>query len=484
MEASRAHLMAPDQAPLTPGEILALTELSSDFWKFATSCLFTVDEHEADLELRICKPFPRAEHLRRYARELVANRLVIVDKARQMFLSWLCLAFILWRVLFNPGERWLVVSKREKDAWHLKDRVGAMLANLPPDLAAILDERVADNNGELEWAGGSAIHFMPASPDIGRTFTASGVLLDEFAFHPWARAMFASLFPTVAKNGRLLAVSTHNGVGSFYNELLQNHEDRGLHKITADWFDDSEHTPALLSEITAAMTKRQRAQEYLREPLQSGAVVFDSDYLKLLAEPMTDAERRARIKGARQDRVEAPFLIGIDVAEGQEDGDRSACVVIDGESGHQVHTLAGRWRPDVFARKVKEIADQYPGVLGPEKNGPGGALILELERLGLSERIYRHREWDERGRKKTRLGWVTSTKSKPMMIDELEAALRKGEILLSDEETLRELQVYEFKDSAHEHSGAPEGYHDDLVIALAIAWQMRKSAARTVTTTG
>jgi hypothetical protein len=70
------------------------------------------------------------------------------------------------------------------------------------------------------------------------------------------------------------------------------------------------------------------------------------------------------------------------------------------------------------------------------------------------------------------------------MISELEGALRRGEVRVSDEETLRELQVYEYKDSAHEHSGAPSGYHDDRVIALAIAWQMRKAAGQGVRTIG
>lgn len=480
MEASQANLTDP--LKLSPAEIGHLQELAGDFWLFATSCLYTVDEHEADLTLRLKKPFPRDEHLRGYAQDIVENRLVIVDKARQMFISWLCLAFILHRCLFTPGERWLVVSKREKDAWHLKDRVAAMLDNLPDVIRLMLDERITDNAGEIEWAGGSSIHFLPAAPGIGRTYTASGVFWDEFAFHPWAREMFASLFPTIAQDGRGIIVSTHNGVGSYYNELLTNHEARGLHKITADWFDHPEHTPELLEEIAAALTKRERAQEYLREPLQSGAVVFDSEYLRLNAEPLSDKARSRRIKEARQVQDEAPFLIGIDVAEGREDGDFSALTVIEKETGAQVYTLAGKWRPDVFAAKVKEVADKYPGPIGPEKNGPGGALILELERLGLSGRIYRHREWDERGRKRTRLGWVTSAKSKPVMISELEGALRRGEVRISDEETLRELQVYEYKDSAHEHSGAPSGYHDDRVIALAIAWQMRKAAGQTVTT--
>lgn len=318
---------------ITTDERTALLALRDDFWLFATSCLKTVDEHEGNPLLKLSKPWPRYDYLREISIAWMDNPLNIVLKPRQMLLSWMGCAFMLWRVLFNPGERWLAVSKREKDAYHLKDRTISLLDNLPDVVGALLDHRRTDNAGELEFAGGSAIHFLPASPHIGRTFTGSGLFLDEFAFHPWAREMFTSLYPTIADGGRCLAISTPNGVGNQFHELWVAAEDRGFNRIDVAWRDHPDHTHELYERITAPLSTRQKAQEYEKNFLQSGSPVFDQDYLKLTCSPMEDAEIKAALKDARQNMDPSPFLTGIDVAEGQEDGDLSVSKVIHKNSG-------------------------------------------------------------------------------------------------------------------------------------------------------
>jgi len=455
-------------------DLAALRAFRDDFWLWATACVNTVDENEADRRKRLCKPFPRYDYLRQIAAALTSGRNVIVLKPRQMFASWLVTAYAVHRALFNPGERILVVSKREKDAWHLKQRADAILANLAPAISDVLDTRTEDNKGTIEFTGGSALHFLPASPSIGRTYTATVVILDELAFHPHADEMFTSLQPTLAGGGQCIALSTPNGVGGLFHELWSHAEERDFLPVRLNWNEHPHRDSEWYEKAVKPLGKRKAAQEYDCDFLQSGAVVFEAKHLSLSAARMTDEQRTQAIKTAYKQRVDSPFLIGVDVAEGSEDGDFSVASVLEKATGRQCETLRGQWRPDVFARKLKELADKYPGHVGVEKAGPGGTVILELERLGIADRLYRHREWDERGRKRVRFGWVTSTKSKPVMIEELEIALRNGDIRLSDKATADELLVYEWKDSASEHSGAPEGYHDDCVIALSIAWQMRK----------
>lgn len=463
-----------------------LQKLATDFWTFVAVCVKTFDENEPDPGLRMAKPFPRFLYLQRVAEALQHHRSVIVLKPRQMGLSWLVVAYALWRVLFHRGERALIVSKREKDAFHLKDRATAILDNLPNTVRNSLDVRSADTRGEIVFRGGGAVHFLPASPSIGRTYTANLVILDEAAYLPDAEKMFASLAPTLSGGGRLVALSTPNGVGGLFHELWVKAHERGLHRIRLRWNDHPERDQAWFDDASEALSPRLAAQEYGGDFLQSGSVVFDEQFLGLRAKPYLDGQIKAARDQARDDRDDTPFLIGVDVAEGHEDSDYSVATVLHkrGEEFIQAATLAGRWRPDVFAQKLARLLDLFPGIVGVEKNGPGGMVILELERLGYSPRLYRHREWDERGRKKTRVGWVTSTKSKPLMIGELEAALRTGAIHLSDSPTLEELRIYEYTDSAAQYTSAPTGFHDDRVIALAIAWQMRKRAGRELATFG
>lgn len=457
-------------------EIARLRKLARNFWLFAITCLFTFDENEKDSRSKLKKPFPRYGYLKRIADALVSERRVVILKPRQMLVSWVVVAFAVWTVLFRKGERVLVVSKRQEDAYHLKERAAALFENLPPVISSRLVRIVEDNKSVITLAGGSSIHFLPASPSIGRTFTASLVILDEAAFHPWAEEIYTSLVPTLSGGGRLVLLSTPNGVGGTFHTVWVNAEERGFHRVEIDWREHPDRNEAWYRDTTAPLSSRKIAQEYERDFIQSGAAVFDQAYLKARPIPTRDELREWR-KVARERLDSAPFLIGIDVGEGHPESDNSVVSVIHKASGREIKTFAAKLRPDVFAKKIAPILDRYPGPIGVEKNGPGGALIRELVRIGYGARLYKHREFDDRGNGRSRVGWVTSTKSKPIMVDELEAALRKGDVSVSDADLLAELLVYEYKDTLA-HSGAPEGYKDDRVVALAIAWQMRGSAGR------
>ena len=69
-------------------------------------------------------------------------------------------------------------------------------------------------------------------------------------------------------------------------------------------------------------------------------------------------------------------------------------------------------------------------------------------------------------------GWLTTSVTKPLMIDELEQSLRTFSVRLSDAAAITELVFYQtMKNGA---TGAPAGQFDDRVMSRAIAVQMRK----------
>lgn len=485
---------------LTPeeldGALPIMRRLAGDFWLFWTSCVQTLDEHETDPALSISKPAPRYAYLKRLADAMVANRRVIVLKSRQMLASWLMCAWAVYRALFFNGNRVLFLTIREKDAYKIGERVRHILKHLPEVIQAALDNRVTDNDGELAFEGGSAIQFLASSENPGRSLTATDVIMDEHAFHRWDLKMYAAIKPTLSGGGNAFSLSTPNGVGNLFHALwvgAQRAGDdwNGYTPVELDWREHPDHDQAWYDDTTRDMPSRLVAQEYDRNFLQSGAVVFDQSHLKLGLEawvvdvdlPIPDAVMSA-IAATRRRTRGAAFWIGVDTADGVVDGDFSVATVLEAISGRQVATLTARIRPDLFAAKLAKLARVFfPGPIGVEKSSSGGTVILELERLGLGDRIYRHRDWDERGRMKTRRGWNTTAKSKPLMIDELEVAIRRRDVILSSKVTLDECLVYEYKETT-EHSGAPTGYHDDHVMALAIAWQMRKAASGSLTAIG
>lgn len=86
---------------------------------------------------------------------------------------------------------------------------------------------------EVELPNGSKITALPANPDTARGFSAN-VLLDEFAFHQDSRAIWKALFPVISKPGlKLRVISTPNGKGNKFYELMTGHDD-GWSRHTTD----------------------------------------------------------------------------------------------------------------------------------------------------------------------------------------------------------------------------------------------------------
>jgi len=70
-------------------------------------------------------------------------------------------------------------------------------------------------------------------------------------------------------------------------------------------------------------------------------------------------------------------------------------------------------------------------------------------------------------------GFLTTNLSKAEIIQTLEMAFEQGQIqILNDEVTINELMAYQSErlPSGLLRYNAPEGIHDDTVIALALAW--------------
>ncbi|MEM7198389.1 MAG: terminase family protein, partial [Pseudomonadota bacterium] len=78
---------------------------------------------------------------------------------------------------------------------------------------------------EVSFPNGSRITALPANPDTARGFTAN-VLLDEFAFHQDSRKIWRALYPVISAPGlKLRVVSTPNGKGNKFHDLMTGKDD-------------------------------------------------------------------------------------------------------------------------------------------------------------------------------------------------------------------------------------------------------------------
>lgn len=149
---------------------------------------------------------------------LQADRLLALLKARQIGMTWLVCAYVLERCMARAGRTVLMLSQGQLEANELIDRIRLMHATHDdPDLPML----ITDNTTELEWANGSRVKSLPATRKAGRSFTASIVVLDEFAFMQWGQSLLAAVKPTIDNGGQLIILSSADGQGSAFHQFWQ-----------------------------------------------------------------------------------------------------------------------------------------------------------------------------------------------------------------------------------------------------------------------
>lgn len=219
--------------------------------------------------------------------------------------------------------------------------------------------------------------------------------------------------------------------------------------------------------------------------LLSDKVVFDREYIFRLAayqkEPLRVKEGleiwKEYVPGHR-------YQMGIDAAEGGESGfestdkDEAAISIVDLNTLEEVATWSGRVPPDVLAEKSAQFAYLYQGpndrcLLIPEMNSIGVALVNALKQKE-DVRIYQREEFDRTLNKKVeRVGWRTTFQTKPLLISRFQERLRLQNPKIYSEKTINQFKTFIYSDLAKKKGmGAQEGFHDDRLIAVLLAfWQ-------------
>lgn len=384
-----------------------------------------------------------------------------------------------------------VIISHEKGATEkLFGKVKYMLDHLPE---RIYVERKYDRTDYISFPETNSTFYVgtAGSRAFGRGDTISRLHCSEYAFWPKPAHLFAGLREAVPDNGRIVIETTPNGVGNDFHDdwvngksehsEFKNHfypwywhyEYKAPIEAIAPFTDDERRLIDKGVKLDQIQWRRGKLgvgpgehpsqkvysiflQEYPEDDvscfLQSGRPVFESRYCKLLSKV------KEPIRGRR-------YILAADTAEGGETGDFSYAFVLDELTGEQVNWIHGRWSPDVFADKCYELGKKYYwATMAPERNNHGHAFLLQLKNRGYKGKIYIHSD----GKK----GWHTNAKTKPLMIDQFEQAVREKHILLADPDLLAEMLTFQYNDKGS--AEAATGKHDDRVMAAAIAWSVRQ----------
>lgn len=406
----------------------------------------------------------------------------VVLKARQMGISTIVLADFYVRTIVNEGVTTLLVAQKRDQAKVFLDTIKMFYELTPAEVRPIVEN---DSMSEFSFPNlRSKILIASPTKDAGRGLTINNLLCSELATWKYPVESMTGLEEAVPEGGTIVVESTPNGNGNHYHVMwkqAQDAEDPAYNGYTPILLEASlMYSEEWLKAKRRSVGPRRFAQEYGLDFLQAGRPVFSDAYLKKHRDRINSGEIKPKepvcATCAEVHVTEPPanhlffsrhYLHGIDVAEGTNKGDFTVHAVFDRDTGEEVFCQRGRWPIDAASSKVHEVAKKYPGIVGVERNNHGHAMLLRLRQLG-TPGIYRHDDGKD--------GWLTSSRTKTVMIDDFEEAVRNEVVKVGDLQALDEMRDYQYNDNGS--TSAPAGSHDDHVMARAIAWQMRKRSSR------
>jgi hypothetical protein len=208
-----------------------------------------------------------------------------------------------------------------------------------------------------------------------------------------------------------------------------------------------------------------------------------------LSKPEFVTDERGPVSVWSMPQPGAAYCLGMDVGEGVGQ-DYTVIQVINTETGDVVAVYrSNRTRPEMAGMDAVSLATFYNyGLLGIERNGPGLATLVACERglaqypwmTGYTNLYYQKRLDTKLPDESERLGWLTTRPVKEAMLSRLGGAIEQEEIRVYDHVTLLELQglVWDAENRLFRQHYREPGCkltHDDSVIALAIANEMRRT---------
>lgn len=191
---------------------------------------------------------------------------------------------------------------------------------------------------------------------------------------------------------------------------------------------------------------------------QDGRMIFIEDskgYVSIWKEPEPDTF----------------YCIGADVAEGLVIGDYSCATVGDPVTFDVVAMWHGHIDPDLFGVELIKLAKYYnDAYLGVENNNHG---LTTLSTIKKNEywNLFFSKSYDRISDSMTqKLGWTTSVRTKPLMIDKLAEFVREMYLGIYSDAMIAEMFTYVIEDNGK--TNAQPGCHDDTVMAAAIMLQL------------
>lgn len=427
----------------------------------------------------------------------------IVLKARQMGITtWVAARFFL-RTISRPGTLTLQVAHTREAAESIFRIVQRMWEELPEDLQKGPLVRSRANAGQIVFPKLDSEYRVASACDVGagRGLSVQNLHCSEVSQWPGDAAMtLAGLRAALAPDGELVLESTPCGAyGAFYDEwcrAVDTSEGGGsLVRHFLPWWLEPSYVGvpvdrAAMSDEEATLVERfgvSKAQIGFRRDLErgygklrsqefaedadtcfraTGSCFFDIGAIeRRMAEvgPGLSERRGGALLVWFAPSLGRKYIVAVDSAGGGDEGDFAAVQVIDWETGLQCAELQERLRPMELARISVGLAKEYGGALiAVERNNHGAAVLAYIESREGYTKVYRQER---------EVGWLTTGASKPEMTARLGSLLEQQPGMFQSKRLLSECRTFIGRERGK--TGAANGAHDDLVMAMAVAHAVR-----------
>ena len=312
------------------------------------------------------------------------------------------------------------------------------------------------------------------------------LVIDEAAHVDGLEDLWTGLYPTLSTGGRCIALSTPNGVGNWFHKTYIEAEQsiNDFHPINLRWDVHPERDQEWFEKETRNMSARQIAQELECSFNASGETVIHSDDLDILITKTSEPKYRTGFDRNlwiwEQYDSSCSYLLAADVARG-DGADYSVFHILNVESMEIVAEYQGKPNLEQFASLLDSTGKEYGNCLLVVENNSLGIAILEK----LQEREYPNIYFSIKGTHEyieqfkaesisnSVPGFTTSSKTRPLIVAKLEEFVRNKLITIHSNRTINEFKTFIWSNN---RAQAMRSYHDDLIMALAIACWVRDTA--------
>ena len=217
----------------------------------------------------------------------------------------------------------------------------------------------------------------------------------------------------------------------------------------------------------------QKRLEAIQKPIKTGYFEYDYDGLHITNIRWV-SDKSGYIRLYDVPRL-TQYCIGGDTAG--EGSDYFVADVLDAKTGVQVAHMRHQFDADQYAKQMYCLGRYYKDALiGIEANFDSFP-IRELQRLGYPKQYTREAQDTYTGKVEKRFGFKTTSLTRPTIISKLIEIVREHCDVINDKGTLEELLTIVRNEKGRIE--APVGGHDDQMMCLAIAHEIRSQVVFT-----